>query len=129
MKSIMLATVALFGFVGAASALDFGNGLALNTDLVNEYNTESTVFTSVLTPRLGYAPIEGLAVWAETDIAIYNGDHLIKFDSDTFEGATLGVTYVPSIDTGAVSVEAYVENNFDSDFKYTDSVVGVSLSF
>ncbi len=129
MKSIMLATVALFGFVGAAAALDFGNGLALDTDLVSEYNTETTVFTSTLTPHLGYAPIEGLSIWAETDIAIYNGDHLIKFDGDTFEGATIGITYVPDIDTGNVSVEAYVENNFDGDFKYTDSVVGVSLSF
>lgn len=129
MKSIMLATVALFGFVSAASALDFGNGLALNTDIANEYNTETQVFTSIATPHLGYAPIEGLAVWAETDVALYNGDQLIKFDGDTFEGATLGVTYVPNVDTGKVSVEAYVENNFNGDFDYVDSVIGVSLSF
>lgn len=125
----LMATAALVAMTSAASALDFGNGLALNTDLVTEYNTDTSVVTSILTPRLGYAPVEGLAVWAETDIAIYNGDHFIKFDSTTFEGAVLGATYVPNANLGPASVEAYIENNFDSSFEYVDSIVGVSLSF
>lgn len=125
----LMATAALVAMTSAASALDFGNGLALNTDLVTEYNTDTSVVTSILTPRLGYAPIEGLAVWAETDIAIYNGDHFIKFDSTTFEGAVLGATYVPNVNLGTASVEAYIKNNFDSSFEYVDSIVGVSLSF
>jgi hypothetical protein len=113
----------------AASALDFGNGLALDTELVTEYNTDTTTVTSVLTPRLAYAPIEGLGLWAETDLAIYDGDDFISFDSSAFEGATLGATYVPNIDLNKVSVEAYLENNFDGDFEYVDSIVGLSLSF
>jgi len=129
MMKFLMATAALVAMTSAASALDFGNGLALNTDLVTEYNTDTSVVTSILTPRLGYAPIEGLAVWAETDIAIYNGDHFIKFDSTTFEGAVLGATYVPNVNLGTASVEAYIKNNFDSSFEYVDSIVGVSLSF
>jgi hypothetical protein len=129
MMKFLMATAALVAMTSAASALDFGNGLALNTDLVTEYNTDTAVVTSILTPRLGYAPVEGLAVWAETDIAIYNGDHFIKFDSTTFEGAVLGATYVPNVNLGPASVEAYIENNFDSSFEYVDSIVGVSLSF
>jgi hypothetical protein len=129
MKKFLLATAAVLSMTSVASAMDFGNGLALDTELVTEYNTDTTVFTSVLTPRLAYAPIEGLGIWAETDIAIYNGDHFIKFDSTTFEGAVLGATYVPSVNLGKVSAEAYLENNFDGSFEYIDSVVGVSLSF
>ena len=125
----LMAAVAVVAMTSTASAFDFGNSVALNTDFVTEYNTDTSVVTSILTPRLGYAPIEGLAVWAETDIAIYNGDHFIKFDSTTFEGAVLGATYVPNVNLGPASVEAYIENNFDGDFKYVDSVVGVSLSF
>jgi hypothetical protein len=129
MMKFLMATAAVVAMTSSASALDFGNGLALNTELVTEYNTDTTVATSVLTPRLGYAPIEGLAVWAETDIAIYNGDHFIKFDSTTFEGAVLGATYVPNVNLGPASVEAYLENNFDGNLEYIDSIVGVSFSF
>ena len=45
------------------------------------------------------------------------------------EGAVLGATYVPSFGLGKLGVEAYLENNFDGDFGYVDSVVGVTLSF
>ena len=73
MKKILLATAAIFAMASSASALDFGNGLALDTELVTEYNTDTSTVTSVLTPRLGYAPVEGLAIWAETDLSIYDG--------------------------------------------------------
>ena len=129
MKKILLATAAVFAMASSASALDFGNGLALDVELVTEYNTDTTTATSVLTPTLGYAPIEGLSVWAETDLAIYNGSDFISFDSSAFEGAVLGATYVPSFGLGKLGVEAYLENNFDGDFGYVDSIVGVSLSF
>ena len=129
MKKILLATAAMLAMTSAASALDFGNGFALDTELVTEYNTDTTVFTSVLTPRLAYAPIEGLGIWAETDLAIYDSDKFISFDRSAFEGAVLGATYVPNIDLGPASVEAYIENNFDGDFGYVDSIVGLSLSF
>jgi hypothetical protein len=129
MKKFLLATAAMLAMTSAASALDFGNGLALDTELVTEYNTDTTVFTSVLTPRLAYAPIEGLGIWAETEVAIYDGEDFISFDGFPFEGAILGATYVPNLDLGPASVEAYIENNFDGDFGYVDSIVGVSLSF
>lgn len=129
MKKILLATAAVFAMASSASALDFGNGLALDTELVTEYNTDTTTVTSVLTPRLGYAPVEGLAVWAETDLAIYDGVDFITFDGAAFDGAVLGATYVPNVDLGPASVEAYIENNFDGDFGYVDSIVGVTLSF
>ena len=129
MKKILLATAAVFAMASSASALDFGNGLALDVELVTEYNTDSTTITSVLTPTLGYAPIEGLSVWAETDLSIYDGSDIISVSADAFEGATLGATYVPSFGSGKVAVEAYIENNFDGDFEYVDSIVGVSLSF
>jgi hypothetical protein len=129
MKKFLLATAAMLAMTSAASALDFGNGLALDTELVTEYNTDTTVFTSVLTPRLAYAPIEGLGIWAETEVAIYDGEDFISFDGIPFEGAILGATYVPNVDLGPASVEAYIENNFDGDFGYVDSIVGVSLSF
>jgi hypothetical protein len=129
MKKFLLATAAMLAMTSTASALDFGNGLALDVDLTNEYNTDTTTFTSVLSPRLGYAPVEGLAIWAETDLSIYDGSDLIQFNSDAFDGAVLGATYVPSFGLGKVGVEAYIENNFDGDFGYVDSIVGVSLSF
>lgn len=129
MTKFLMATAAVLAMASSASALDFGNGLALDTELVSEYNTDTTTFTSVLTPRLGYAPIEGLSVWAETDLAIYNGSDFISFDSSAFDGAVLGATYVPSFGLGKLGVEAYLENNFDGNFKYVDSIVGVSLSF
>ena len=129
MKKFLLATAAMLAMTSAASALDFGNGLALDTELVTEYNTDTTTITSVLTPRLAYAPIEGLGIWAETEIAIYDGEDFISFDGFPFEGATLGATYVPNLDLGPASVEAYIENNFDGDFGYVDSIVGLSLSF
>jgi hypothetical protein len=129
MKKFLLATAAVLSMTSVASAMDFGNGLALDTELVNEYNTDTTTITSVLTPRLAYAPIEGLGIWAETDIAIYDGEDFISFDGFPFDGATLGATYVPNLDLGPAAVEAYIENNFDGDFGYIDSVVGVSLSF
>ncbi len=129
MKKFLLATLATLAMTSGAFALDFGNGLALDTELVTEYNTDTTTVTSVLTPRLGYAPVEGLSVWAETDLAIYNGTDFISFDSSAFEGAILGATYVPSFGLGKVGVEAYIENNFDGDFGYVDSILGVSLSF
>lgn len=125
----LMATAALVAMTSAASALDFGNGLALDVELVTEYNTDTTTATSVLTPTLGYAPIEGLSVWAETDLAIYDGSDFISFDSSAFEGAVLGAAYVPSFGLGKVGVEAYLENNFDGSFEYIDSIVGVSLSF
>lgn len=129
MKKILLATATVFAMASTASAVDFGNGVALESEIVTEYNTDTTVFTSVLTPRLGYAPVEGLAVWAETDIAIYNGDEFIQFDDSTIEAVVLGVTYVPNVDLGKVATEAYIENNFDNDLNYVDSVIGVSLKF
>ncbi len=129
MKKILLATAAVFAMASSASALDFGNGLALDTEIVTEYNTDTSVFTSVLTPRLGYAPVEGLAVWAETDLSIYDGNDFIQLNGTTFGGGVLGVTYVPNVDLGPASVEAYIENNFDGDFGYVDSTVGVTLSF
>lgn len=129
MKKFLLATAALLALTSTASALDFGNGIALESELATEYNTDTTVFTSILTPRLGYAPVEGLSIWTETDIAIYNGDNFIKFDDTTFEGAIVGVTYVPNVDLGKVTAEAYIENNFDNNFEYVDSIVGVSLKF
>ena len=129
MKKILLATAAVFAMASSASALDFGNGLALDTEIVTEYNTDTSTVTSVLTPRLGYAPVEGLAVWAETDLSIYDGNDFIKFEGSAFGGAVLGATYVPNVDLGPASVEAYIENNFDGDFGYVDSIVGVTLSF
>ena len=129
MKKILLATAAVFAMASSASALDFGNGLALDTELVTEYNTDTSTVTSVLTPRLGYAPAEGLAIWAETDLSIYDGNDFIKFEGSAFGGGVLGATYVPNVDLGPASVEAYIENNFDGDFGYVDSLVGVSLSF
>ena len=129
MKKILLATAAVFAMASSASALDFGNGLALDTEIVTEYNTDTSTVTSVLTPRLGYAPVEGLAIWAETDLSIYDGNDFIKFDGSAFGGGVLGATYVPNVDLGPASVEAYIENNFDGDFGYVDSLVGVSLSF
>ena len=129
MKKILLATAAVFAMASSASALDFGNGLALDTEIVTEYNTDTSTVTSVLTPRLGYAPVEGLAIWAETDLSIYDGNDFIKFEGSAFGGGVLGATYVPNLDLGPASVEAYLENNFDGDFGYIDSVVGLSLSF
>ena len=129
MKKFLLAIAAIFTMTSTASALDFGNVVALDSEFVNEYNTETTTFTSVLTPRFGYAPAEGFVIWAETDLSIYDGSDLIQFNSTAFEGAVIGATYVPNFNSGKVGVEAYIKNNFDADFDYVDSVVGVLLNF
>ncbi len=128
MKKILLATAAVFAMASSASALDFGNGLALNTEVNGEYNTGTELFVVTLTPELAYAPVEGLGVYVSTDFALFDGDNVISSDT-AFTGLTLGATYVPNLDLGPASVEAYVETEFDEDFEAGDVLVGATFSF
>ena len=57
MKSIMLATVALFGFVGAASAFEIGQtGAFLDNTTTATYSVETDEFTAVHELNLNYKP-------------------------------------------------------------------------
>lgn len=128
MKKILLATAAVFAMASSASALDFGNGLALNTEVNGEYNTGTELFVTTLTPELAFAPVEGLGVYVNTDFVLYDGADFITTDT-AFTGATVGATYVPAINLGKTHLEAYIEAEFDEDFNRGDVLVGATLSF
>lgn len=129
MKKILLATAAVFAMTSSAFALDFGNGLALNTEVNAEYNTGTELFVTTLTPELAFAPVEGLGVYVNTDFVLYDGSDIIEVNSSAFTGLTVGATYVPNINLGKASVEAYIEAEFDADFNRGDVVVGATFSF
>lgn len=128
MKKILLATAAIFAMASAASALDFGNGLALNTELNGEYNTGTELFVTTLTPELAFAPVEGLGLYVNTDFVLYDGADLISTDT-AFTGLTVGASYVPNVDLGPASLEAYIEAEFDEDLEAGDVLVGATFSF
>lgn len=130
MKKILLATAAVFAMASSAFALDFGTtGLALNTEVTSEYNLDTELFTVVSTPELAYSPVEGLGLYVNTDLTLYNGTDVLMFDESAFTGLTVGATYVPNVSLGKTSVELYIEADFDADLVREDAVVGATLSF
>ena len=130
MKKILLATAAVFAMASSAFALDFGTtGVALNTEVTSEYNLDTELFTVVSTPELAYSPVEGLGLYVNTDLTIYDGADLMVFDKSAFTGMTVGATYVPNISLGKTSVEMYIEADFDADFARESAVLGATLSF
>lgn len=131
MKTFLMTAAAVLALsAGAASALDFGTtGAALNTDVTSEYSVESELFTVVATPELAYAPVEGLGLYASTDLTIYNGADVAALDDSLFTGLTVGATYTPSLSLGKTSLELYIEADFDADLNREDAVLGATFSF
>jgi hypothetical protein len=127
MKHILLATALVATTATSAAAIDLGNGLALNTTVDLEYSTDTELFTTLVTPKLSYSPMESLAIWAESELTVYNGTDL-QINKDAFPGVTLGVDYsLPAM--GTLAPKAYLESTFDSDFNYDSTLIGISLSF
>ena len=126
MKNILLAT-ALILSAGTASAIELGGGLRLNTSLDGEWNTGTELFTTTITPTLMYSPMSGLDVWADTELNVYDGTNL-NLDGDIFTGVNVGADYsLPAI--GPIGAKAYIEAGFNSDWDYTRTLLGFSLSF
>ena len=131
MKTFLMTAAAVLAFsASSAFALDFGTtGVALNTEVTSEYNIDTELFTIVTTPELAYSPVEGLGLYVNTDLTIYDGSDLMVFDESAFTGVTVGATYVPNVNLGSASVELYLETSFDADFNREDALVGATLSF
>lgn len=131
MKTFLMTAAAVLALsAGAASALDFGTtGAALNTEVTSEYSVDAEMFTVVATPELAYAPVEGLGLYVNTDITIYNGTDLATLDNSLFSGLTVGATYMPNVDLGKTSLELYIEADFDADLNREDAVIGATFSF
>ena len=100
------------------------DGLHFGGEVVTEYNVDSPLLTSVLTPTVGYA-ISGVDFTASSDLGLWN-DGLVV-------GDTLEV--MPTLDFRADysvngSLELYGEVSYDLDAKARgDLMVGASFSF
>jgi hypothetical protein len=131
MKTFLMTAAAVLALsAGSASAFDFGTtGVALNTEVTSEYNIDTELFTVVSTPELAFSPVEGLGLYVNTDLTIYDGAEVMAFSGDAFEGLTVGATYVPNVNLGKTSVELYIEADFDADFNREQAVLGATLSF
>lgn len=131
MKTFLMTAAAVLALsAGSASAFDFGTtGVALNTEVTSEYNIDTELFTVVSTPELAFSPIEGLGLYVNTDLTLYDGTDVMVFDESAFTGLTVGATYVPNISLGKTSVELYIKSTFDADLLRTDAVLGATLSF
>lgn len=117
MKKILLATAAMFTFAGAASALDFGNGLALDNEVHAAYEVNAEATTLEYTANLNYVFAEGAVVYAET---------VVDLEDIGYNGLELGVTYL--LPTAAeVELGAYV--TYDADWNNDQIVVEATLSF
>lgn len=131
MKTFLMTAAAVLALsASSAFAFDFGtSGVALNTEVTTEYSVNSELFTVVATPELAYSPVEGLGLYVNTDLAIYDGADVIALDKSAFDGLTIGATYVPNLDLGPASIELYIKSNFDADLVREDAFVGATLSF
>ena len=131
MKTFLMTAAAVLALsAGSASALDFGTtGVALNTEVTSEYNIDTELFTVVTTPELAFSPMEGLGLYVNTDLTLYDGTDVMVFDESAFTGLTVGATYVPNVSLGKTSVELYIKSNFDADFVREDTLIGATLSF
>lgn len=120
MKSIMLATVALFGFVGAASAFELGQtGVFLDNTTTATYSVETDVFTAVHELNLNYDLGAKTTAYALTEV---------NLEDPAFAGLELGVDYRAwAQDANEVNLNAHVLLNEDLD--YTDTVVELEVKF
>lgn len=117
MKKILLATAAMFTFAGAASALDFGNGLALDNELHAAYEVNAKATTLEYTANLNYVFAEGAVVYVET---------VVDLQDINYNGLELGVTYSPASATG---VEFGAHATYDADWNNDEIVVEATFSF
>lgn len=131
MKTFLMTAAAVLALsAGSASAFDFGTtGVALNTEVTSEYNIDTELFTVVSTPELAYSPVEGIGLYVNTDLTLYDGTDVLMFDESAFTGLTVGATYVPNLSLGKTSVELYIESTFDADLNRESAVIGATLSF
>lgn len=118
MKKILLATAAMFAFAGAASALDFGNGLALDNEVHTAYEMNADVTTLEYTANLNYVFAEGAVVYAET---------VVDLQDVGYNGVELGVTYLLPVETLDVELGAYA--TYDADWNNDEIVVEATFSF
>ena len=131
MKTFLITAAAVLAVSASSSfALDFGNtGFALNTKVTSEYNINTELFTVVSTPELAFSPVEGLGLYVNTDLTLYDGTDVMVFDESAFTGLTVGATYFPNLSLGKTSVELYIKSRFDADLLPEDTFVGATLSF
>ena len=120
MKSIMLATVAMFGFVGAASALELGqSGVFFDNTTTATYSVEADAFTASHEMNLNYGIGDKTTVYALTEVDLSDVE---------FTGLELGVDYRAwAQNANEVNLNAHVLLNEDLD--YTDTVVELEVKF
>lgn len=120
MKSIMLATVALFGFAGASAAFELGQtGVFLDNTSTATYSVEASDFTATHEFNLNYAVSDNATIYALTEIDLKD---------PTFAGLEVGVDYrVWSKNANEVNLNAYVLT--DKDFGYSDAIVELEVKF
>ena len=120
MKIFAFAAVAALAVSAtAASAFDVGStGLQFNNKLVTEYETKAEDFSLAYTPELRYIPLEGLSVYVKSEFDLKDPN---------FAGATVGVEYMPGIDS--LDLVTYVKSTSDKDFNFDGVVIGAELNF
>ena len=118
MKTFLMTAAAVLALsAGAASALDFGNGIALDNEVYTAYelNAESTTLT--YTANLNYVFAEGAVVYAETAVDLQD----IGYD-----GVQFGVTYQMPVNAD-IQLGAYT--SYDADWNNDEIVLEATLSF
>ena len=118
MKTTLMAAVAVLTMAGAASALDFGSNLQLNSTVVAEYDTTAEVYTTTYTPELLFVPAEGLSVYMNTDFDLQDVD---------FAGVTVGAEYYPGV--ANIDLVTYIKSTSDADFNFDGAIIGAELNF
>jgi hypothetical protein len=120
MKSIMLATVALFGFAGASAAFELGQtGVFFDNTTTATYSIEAGDLTATHEFNLNYDVNDKTTLYALTEINLAD---------PKFAGLEVGVDYrVWAKGTNEVNLNGRVLT--DNDFNYTDAIVELEVKF
>ena len=118
MKTFLMTAAAVLALsAGAASALDFGNGIALDNEVYAAYEVNAETTTLEYTANLNYVFAEGAVVYAETTVDIQD----IAYD-----GVQLGMTYQLPVEAD-IELGAYA--TYDADWNNDAVVLEATLRF
>lgn len=118
MKTFLMTAAAVLALsAGAASALDFGNGFALDNEVYTAYEVNAETTTLEYTANLNYVFAEGAVAYVETTVDLQD----IAYD-----GVELGVTYqLPT----AADIQLGAWTTYDADWNNDKVVLEATLSF
>lgn len=109
----------------SATAYELGNDVALDSTVTLEYTVEAEDFTATYDLNLNYDISTELNAYASTEIDLVDLAENTSGDAG-FSGVEVGLTFEPVSYTG---LSAYVHANFDGDFDYQETTLGVAYEF